>query len=321
MDIKKFNSLIYSVGISIFAIVIFLFLSELVCRFIDPLSRKKISPKNTLLRYPLPEGKKEEGEFRILALGDSYTWGDGIADPSGVWPSILEKRLKATYPEENIRVINMGICGLTTLNELELLVKVGKKLEPDLVIVEYLINDILPSGPSLRRVGTEWLFTRKPVNLISFDTLHAFFSEHSYLYDFINYRYLALQRKIWPAREWAELYQDNYPGWVTFNKALRGIRHWTSQRDIEAIFVIFNSFPKGKWTEETFPNAGIHKKVMMSALRAGLRVLYLLPEYIKWGKNFSYWVVSPANAHPNEKAQTIAAQAIWGYITKNGLIK
>ena len=42
--------------------------------------------------------------MNILALGDSFTYGDELTDRSSAWPAVLGRRLRAT-------VDNQGICG------------------------------------------------------------------------------------------------------------------------------------------------------------------------------------------------------------------
>ena len=141
MVFRKVNSIWASFSLLVFSVLAFVLLAEITLAIIDPLNRlgkpsgfrEKKTGQNPF-RIPLPKGAKPDSEFRILAFGDSFTWGDGIDDPQKIWPAWLERRVKKAFPERGIRVINMGICGLTTINELELLVKVGQGLEPDWLI-------------------------------------------------------------------------------------------------------------------------------------------------------------------------------------------
>jgi hypothetical protein len=306
--------------------LVFLLFAEAVTRVLDPLKRRESKTREVFkqdegpIRFPIPKEKKKEGEFRILALGDSYTWGDGVDDKTKLWPEVLEKNLRETYKKNNINVINMGICGLTTVNEFELLIRVGQALEPDLVIIEYLINDVLPSGPNLMRVGEEWLSKSKRLNLISNKKIHGFFEKYSYFYEFINFRYLALQRKMAGSLDWPDLYRDDFPGWMACKKAMSGFGYWASQKKVKVVLAIFPIFYEGKWTIQDYPNENLYDKAYRAAESSGLNAMYLLPAYIAKDKNFREWTVSPANGHPNEEAHAIAAQAIGDFIVKNNLI-
>lgn len=82
-------------------------------------------------RGPLVSWDKPEGTYRILAIGDSYTWGDGVGDDD-VWVRLLEQELARCGPVE---VINAGFVGRNTVGEADYLRDKGPRLEPDLVLV------------------------------------------------------------------------------------------------------------------------------------------------------------------------------------------
>lgn len=80
-------------------------------------------------------------EFRVLALGDSCTFGKGVLE-SGTWPRQLESRLQgAVNPGDHVLVFNAGVNGYSGGHYLELLKRLGPLLRPQLVIVGYNIND------------------------------------------------------------------------------------------------------------------------------------------------------------------------------------
>lgn len=87
---------------------------------------------------PMP---KPEGEFRILALGDSCTFGKGVLE-SETWPRALEAELNRSLPEgRSVRVVNLGVNGYATRDYVHVFETVGRGLDPDLVVVGYNIND------------------------------------------------------------------------------------------------------------------------------------------------------------------------------------
>jgi len=55
----------------------------------------------------------------------------------------------------------MAQRGYTLANEAELLRRLGWQFSPDLVVVQFYINDALPSGPNLQRVDSRWLIPRR----------------------------------------------------------------------------------------------------------------------------------------------------------------
>ena len=85
------------------------------------------------------EYAKPDGWRRILVLGDSFVWGYGVADEE-IFTEYLERR----YETEGSKceVINTGVSGWGTDQELLYLTRHGHKFAPDLVVLAfYLGND------------------------------------------------------------------------------------------------------------------------------------------------------------------------------------
>ena len=78
--------------------------------------------------------------FRILALGDSCTFGVGVAE-SETWPARLEFLLNAAGDGREYQVINSGVPGYTAFQGRRYLEKYGLDLAPDLVIATFGFND------------------------------------------------------------------------------------------------------------------------------------------------------------------------------------
>ena len=81
------------------------------------------------------EYEKPEGIRRIVVLGDSYTWGFGV-EANERFTEVLENELL-----KNVQVINMGVSGYGSDQELLLLKNEGLKYQPDLVLVAFCGND------------------------------------------------------------------------------------------------------------------------------------------------------------------------------------
>ena len=95
-------------------------------------------------------GPKEDDEFRILALGDSFTMGWGVSYEEA-YPHVLEVLLNDAQPNKKITVINGGVTGYGPWQEGIFLQERGWRLEPDLVLLQlYPENDI---GNTLTRAG------------------------------------------------------------------------------------------------------------------------------------------------------------------------
>jgi lysophospholipase L1-like esterase len=91
-----------------------------------------------------PLGLKAAGEFRILALGESTTFGVGVPDRMA-YPQRLEGLLRESGCP-GCRVINAGVSAWSSFQSRRFLEKEGLALEPDLVLVYHEINDAMPAS-------------------------------------------------------------------------------------------------------------------------------------------------------------------------------
>ena len=94
-----------------------------------------ISTHNHLRSPPIAETKSR---YRIMAIGDSCTFGLGVNDDQ-TWPAQLQAKIdKEGYDAE---VINAGVPGYTAYQGMRYLRRDGLKLKPDLVVASFGFND------------------------------------------------------------------------------------------------------------------------------------------------------------------------------------
>jgi lysophospholipase L1-like esterase len=85
---------------------------------------------------------KELGEFRILCLGESTTFGAGVSDFE-TYAARLEHYLGAWDSGMKYRVINAGVSAYSSFQSLKYLELRGLGLEPDIVLFYHEYNDSL----------------------------------------------------------------------------------------------------------------------------------------------------------------------------------
>lgn len=78
---------------------------------------------------------KPEGVTRIVAVGDSHTWGFGVDDHE-VYSEVLESLLP------NTEVINLGVTGYSLNQEIKYFAREGTKYKPDILLLGFTLNDI-----------------------------------------------------------------------------------------------------------------------------------------------------------------------------------
>jgi lysophospholipase L1-like esterase len=82
--------------------------------------------------------RERDGRARVLVLGDSFAYGVGVADGE-----TFSARLAARDP--GLELLNAGVNGYGTGQELLLLRELGPGLAPDLVLLAFFWNDV-PDG-------------------------------------------------------------------------------------------------------------------------------------------------------------------------------
>ena len=103
-----------------------------------------------------PPLKPTGTRFRILAMGDSTTFGQHLADDE-TWPAQLQHLLD---PEaERVEVINAGVIGASSFQGLVFLNTRGLALKPDLVVATYGFNDWGTTEASDREKG--WAYQNR----------------------------------------------------------------------------------------------------------------------------------------------------------------
>jgi len=122
---------------------------------------------------------------RVLALGDSQTYGAGVTYDE-TFATLLEKRLQEKEPRSE--VINLGVSGWEPPLYLHLLKIYGLQFKPDLVLLNFYVgNDIITRrGVSLERpivVAGQSYYVHSTGNFIH----DAISPDRSFLYHDLNY--------------------------------------------------------------------------------------------------------------------------------------
>ena len=126
------------------------------------------------LRSPEVAIPKPSGTFRIVLLGDSFTFGFRAPDDE-VFARRLEARLRQEHPDTSIEVVNAGVLSYCPLLEYLQYRNDLSKLEADFVVLNFDMSDVqdhldysrdavwasdgsplFVTEPSLRRPATVW---------------------------------------------------------------------------------------------------------------------------------------------------------------------
>lgn len=106
-------------------------------------------------------GPKEPEEYRIVVVGDSVTFGEGVSYATDTFAEVLERSLNAGSAHEQYEVFNFGVSGYSTREMAATVEERILPLEPDLLLVA-----LVPQDLDLMRTGIvdEWgyLVSQRP---------------------------------------------------------------------------------------------------------------------------------------------------------------
>ena len=240
---------------------------------------------------------KPVGVFRILGLGDSYLWGQGVKRED-ICLTKLADHLRESGPEA-IETINAGLTAFNTENQRDQLIAKGLAFDPDLVIVHYVLNDV---EQDLFRNAPKIDFFRDYTSIYqSTDRLSNF----SYLWSWSRYRILKHLQANRYIQDCAESFRPDSTGWRASRNALYDIKVICDQNDIRLCVVIFPFFYD---LNGDYPFQPIHTTVAEFCQSQEIHVLDLRDHFRDF-EGPELWVHA-TDQHPNEIAHDIAAREI-----------
>lgn len=85
---------------------------------------------------------KPAGRLRVVCMGESTTYCTGIADDAATYPARLQAHLVRAHPELEIEVVNAGVGGYTSIENILRCLFHVTPLEPDVIVYYYTHNDV-----------------------------------------------------------------------------------------------------------------------------------------------------------------------------------
>lgn len=260
-------------------------------------------------RQPDFQVEDKHGAFRILVLGDSFSWGDGVYRED-TFAYRLETRLNSLTRESHFEVVNWSRPGWNTVRQLWSLEPEFAGLDADLLILAFVLNDPEPVERSSLERMLEPARSRQPAPGVS-----------SWL--FANSRLYAL---VWTRlensrthRELSAYYRSLFAGehWEACQRALKRLRNLSRKQGIPMLLVIFPVFDSAM--DESYPYADLHAQIRKEGERLQMQVLDLFELYE--GMDSRRLAVVPfTNAHPSELAHRVAADGILDYLIGGNVV-
>ena len=257
--------------------------------------------------------------WRIVGIGDSFMFGQGVADDE-LYLARLQAFGEAAGDPAGSRewqVINTAVPGYNTVMEVETLKDKGLAYSPDLVIVDFVGNDLsLPN------------FIRREEPVLALD--------RSFLVDFFRQRTLR-DRGFWQRLEERGLlpaprnavrpghyesdpekvppeYRD-LVGWDAFRAAMAELRRLRHEHGFEVLWISLQPSPWNKRQAHRLArDLGFHVLDAGGVLRRTFR-REGYSDYLR-----SPLALGPEDGHPSPRAHRIAAETIYAYLLREGLL-
>jgi hypothetical protein len=252
------------------------------------------------------------GVARIVMIGDSFVFGEGVPLERTL-PRQVESLLNRTGDRggsaaAGYEVINGGVVGADTAQEVETLRQIAEEANCTRAIVVFIPNDI-----SLTR---RLLDRQKYINdlIVLRD---SYLDEHEagkwYAGHFRTLHVLGSHLEMGRIhRETIQWYRDSYDprhNGPNLRALARELEMLAETPDCRVAFVLY---PLLEGFERRYPLGAIHEQVAGMARAAGLPVLDLGPVFYGMPTG-SLWV-HPADRHPNGRAHELAAEAIFEWL-------
>jgi hypothetical protein len=84
--------------------------------------------------------------IKVLTVGDSFSWGTGAFNFNERWQNQLQAELDRRAGSGTFEVQSLGIMGASAMEEAEFLADNVERLDPDLIVIGIVSNDMFPSG-------------------------------------------------------------------------------------------------------------------------------------------------------------------------------
>jgi len=251
------------------------------------------------LRGPEIPVRKPPGAYRVVCLGDSLTFGEGVKY-ADAYPARLQANLAAAMPDRTVEVINAGVQTYATSDEAALFLMRCSRFQPDLVTLGFYLND----ATDVRRTvfqNDEWTKSWDSSALSSISRLWGIFER--------------VRRAKQLQKEFLRTTRESFdsPRWSDCKTVLQGMEKVSREDGFRFVVVVFPVF----WhLDGGYPFEEIHAKITTFCDEASIDCVDLLETYRNLPAE-SLWV-HPTDRHPNEIAHRLAAKRIADYLLTAG---
>ena len=257
---------------------------------------------------------KPPGRYRVMVLGDSFTWGSGLALQER-YTERVEQQLEQQFPAQQIEVLNFGQPSTPTTEHARSLEVLAEQIDADRIVVGFCINDPQPRAQNFAAEleSYRWLFLGiEALGRCRLVDTQQFLKTHSD----------QLLRNVGAVPQWwtalDRVYQPDSPEWQAFLGALKSIeQHCTARQQPPPLFAAL-WYGRGDFAK---PDARLRlitkwcRQATTAAQQAGFETVDMEPTFRRQG-NRDRWV-NAWDGHPSAECNRIYADHIARHLAEH----
>ena len=246
-----------------------------------------------------------QGVSRIVAMGDSVTFGLGVA-LENTYSKKLELALNQEAPAgQSFQVMNFGVSGYSTDSELELFQLKARLFKPDVVVVGYAMNDpIHTSSLALAAAATMKTDT-------DFETL----AKKSQLLAWAKMNWVKATSGLNAMSVYESFYAIESERWTSVVESMKSFKLLAQDDGFHLVVVVFPVL----YDFEDYPFEGYRQQVLQLLNELDIDYIDLLDPYSEFRAD-KFRVMQNDAWHPNELGHKIAADKLQSYLEDAGLL-
>lgn len=219
--------------------------------------------------------------FRIVMLGDSVTYGTGVAARDTL-PKQLESALEEARPEDTIEVMNCGVYAHNTGQQVAWFEYAALEFEPDLVLIVSTITDASGRGIPQAEHEPSWeqlCITRLGLTSGVWEGGHSLSPAYermiklrskSRLADLLAHRGFCYLRGRMMKQSYGSNWAPGSPGHAYVERALRRARSLAREHDFELVVALYPTLTS---LDEDYPYST--ESAALEAICASLEIPFL----------------------------------------------
>lgn len=236
--------------------------------------------------------ERTPGVLRVAMMGDSLTEGWGVP-----FDSTFSKRIERLYEKAGTKaeVVNLGVGNWNTVQEVEHFLTKDYQYKPDIVVLNYFVNDAEPT-PERRR----------PPSLLL---------QYCYSCVFFKGRLDTVLRQLTERKDWADYYLGLYgggnsKGWLDAKAAIQRLADYCKRNNIKLLIAHLPELHD----VQNYRFGSVTELVRQAAQDNNASFVDLLPS-LQSQASSDLWV-TPPDPHPNAFANELIAAGLFSALQK-----